>query len=94
MTFVASLYFDDFQEPENKKVLAEQHLGGFTISQWLGNMLNSPMESIAAYAACTLYAIDKYLNVSTHTPTRPVFFLPKLNTLQICFYLGGLGTYD
>jgi len=62
------------QEPENKKVLAEQHLGGFTISQWLGNMLNSPMESIAAYAACTLYAIDKYLNEdSAHTIEKSIF---------------------
>ena len=61
---LVKLLFLPSQEPENKKILAEQHLGGFTIAQWLGNMLNSPVESIAAYAACTLYAIDEYINVS------------------------------
>ena len=39
-------------------------MGGYTIAEWLANLLNSPVEAIAAYAACALYAIDNYNKVT------------------------------
>ena len=51
------------QDPENKRLLVENKVGGHTIIQWLGNLLHSPTEQIATYAAVTLYAIDDQTKV-------------------------------
>ena len=52
-----------FQDSENKRHLVENKVGGHTIIQWLGNLLHSPTEQIATYAAVTLYAIDDQTKV-------------------------------
>ena len=52
-----------YQDPENKRLLVENKVAGHTIIQWLGNLLHSPTEQIATYAAVTLYAIDDQTKV-------------------------------
>ena len=59
-------YFN-IQDDVNKRLLADTEMGGYTIAEWLANLLNSPVEAIAAYAACALFAIDNYNKVRITT---------------------------
>jgi len=70
------------QDPENKRLLVENKVGGHTIIQWLGNLLHSPTEQIATYAAVTLYAIDDQTKENTKQTIEKGMFENELDTIH------------
>jgi len=57
-------------------------VGGHTIIQWLGNLLHSPTEQIATYAAVTLYAIDDQTKENNKQTIEKGMFENELDTIH------------
>jgi hypothetical protein len=70
------------QDSENKRLLVENKVGGHTIIQWLGNLLHSPTEQIATYAAVTLYAIDDQTKENNKQTIEKGMFENELDTIH------------